>query len=252
MTANGLKCVAMGVTAALMVELPCTGQVVQADTTVGLLTVKRQKRAVHQYPFYAGAQAAAQVFKITSTTYPIQEAVVRPLHVFVGYQLGPHLALQAGFMRYNRPSENNSFVHINQAGQPVTESSFRDQDDSVLPVLLRYNIAHQPMHRLHLDVLLGLTTVFHYYQADDATTIAGKIVYAAHNYSRTRNLFLAGGAGLGYRIVPHVDLMVEATANRNLSAPDYAAGARKINFGVGAGLRYHFDLSRSASQSLVR
>lgn len=214
---------------------------------------ERKTQLLQQYRFYAGAHVAAQVFRVVSTTYPIQEAVVRPPYVFAGYRLGPHWALQGGFLQNQRPILDESGVRFDNKGQTYTFKNYYNEYNAAIPVLLRYDIARRPPHRLHLDLLLGITLVAHRYQADYVTSATATYpAYEQHEYAHSNNLFATGGLGLGYRVTSHIDLMVEATANRNLSAPDYAAGARKINFGVGAGLRYHFDLLRSASQSLVR
>lgn len=214
---------------------------------------KPQRQPLHQYRFYAGVHAAAQVFQVTSTTYPIQEAVVRPVYVFVGYQFGPHVALQTGFVQNQRPVRDNSGVRVDRVGLPYDFKEYYNEYNGALPVLLRYDLAHRPPHRLHLDVLLGLTLVIHRYRVDNVeSATASKQAYEQHEFARSNNFYAVAGLGIGYRVMPHVDLMTEASMNRNLSAPDYAAGARRISFGVGAGLRYHFDLPRSASHTLVR
>lgn len=214
---------------------------------------KPQRQPLHQYRFYVGVHAAAQVFQVTSTTYPMQEAVVRPIYVFAGYQFGPHVALQTGFIQQQRPILDNSGVQFDRMGLPFDFTEYYNEYNGAIPVLLRYDLAHRPPRRLHLDVLLGLTLVIHRYQVDYVTSAtANQKAYEQHDFARSNNFYAVAGLGIGYRAIPHVDLMMEASMNRNLSAPDDAAGARIISFGVGAGLRYHFNLSRSASQTLVR
>ncbi len=223
-------------------KIRCEAQHKPPDSMPAAAATQPLKQEFPQYRYYAGIQAAAKLLKVTSATYPIQEAVVRPLYGFVGYYLTPRLAIQAGFLQRDPPSEKTLVVSFNSAGQPVENSASRNQYDAEVPVVLRYDLARRPVHRLYTNALVGVSLLFHYYQTDEVASLGGKVVYEIHEYSRTHNWYLMAGASTGYRLMPHVDLLMEATANRNLTASDYAATARKISFGVGAGLRYRFDL----------
>ncbi len=212
----------------------------------------KPKQPLHQYRFYAGAHVAAQVFRVVSTTYPIQEAVVRPLYMFAGFQLGPHWALQAGFLQHRLPVIDESGVQLNYKGEPVAFKTYYNEYNAAVPLVLRYDLARHPPHRLHVDVLLGLTLVAHRYQNDYvAAATASFPRYEQHDYARSNNLFATGGVGLGCRVVSHVDLMVEATTNRNLTAMN-SGYAKQFMFGVGAGLRYSFNLSSKPYPSTTR
>jgi predicted porin len=198
---------------------------------------------LQQHRFYAGIHAAAQVFRITSLTYNVQEVVIRPWYVFAGYQFSPHLALQTGFLQHNPSRTEYSHSSINQAGQVVQGQGYADSYTGALPVLLRYRLARRPTRPLHLDALLGLTLVVHRYQANDLVTVGGKVQYQVLVDSRPKNLYLTGGFGVGYDLTPRVELMVEGTANRNTTAVK-SAYARNIMFGVGTGLRYRFNIGK--------
>ena len=212
----------------------------------------KPKQPLPQYRFYAGAHVAAQVFRVVSTTYPIQEAVVRPFQVFAGYQLGPHWALQAGFLQHQLPIVDESGVQFNYKGEPVAFKSYYNESNAAVPLLLRYDIARRPPHRLHVDVLLGVTLVAHRYQNDYVAAATASLPrYEHHDYARSNNLFATAGLGLGCRVMSHVDLMVEATTNRNLTAMD-SDYAKQLMFGVGVGLRYAFNLSRKPYPSITR
>lgn len=229
----------------------CMAQDTQKSSVDVLSDARHELGFQLPHRFYVGIHKAAQVFRVTSMTYPIDEAVLNSVYAFAGYQFGPHWSVQAGFMQDNPPSEETFFVSINKAGQAVETRGYVDYYDAVVPVLMRYDIARRPPHRLHLDVLLGLTLLIHRYQADGVSTTNGQIVYEAHEYSRANNLNVTAGVGIGYRVTPHVDLMAEATLHRNLTSME-SAYARQLMPGIGAGLRYCFNLSRTASTPIFR
>jgi len=118
-------------------------------------------------------------------------------------------------------------------------------------MLLRYRVARRPTHRLHLDLLLGLTLEFNHYQVEDIFTVGGKVQYQVYVNSRSKNFYLTGGLGAGYDIRPRVEIMVEGTANRNTTSlnSDYA---KKIMPGVGVGLRYRFNIGKQAASLTAR
>ena len=147
----------------------------QSAATVLAQPSKPKTKWPHQYKFYAGAQAAAQLYRVTNTGYAVQEAVVRSPYLFAGSQLTPHLAVQAGFLRrtYLESSVNDSYM--NQANQRVTYIGRTEMFDSVVPVLLRFRLARQPTHRVYLDALLGPTLLFHRYKSDVTYTVGGRV-----------------------------------------------------------------------------
>lgn len=222
----------------------CAGQNAAVAADKVTVSYSESGQPVPRYRYYLGVEYGAQVFLVTSTTYPIQEAIVKPLNGFVGYQASPHATLQIGFSQRNPPREENLVVSSNQARQTIVSTSYRDEYDGALSFLLRYDVARHPTHRVFLNVLAGTTLLFHYYQLDNLVTADGQVMYETHDYAKTRNWYLTGGLSAGYRLTPNLDLLLQATANRNLSAPDYAAGARKTNFGFGVGLRYGFNIGK--------
>lgn len=232
--------------AGALLALPCMGQHVDAAGSV-----LQKAKSLQRYGFYAGVHVAAQVFRVTSDTYPIEEAVVRPLHFFIGTQLGPHLALQAGYLQRNPAKTELSGVGINWAGQPYETHTYSNRYDGALPILLRYDLAHHPLHQVHLDVLLGLTVLWHRYQTDYTESVAGNIVSQVHEYSRTTNYFATAGLGLGLRVTSRLDLQLEATGYRNLTPKDYA-GTKQITWGLGGGLRYCFNVGSQSANSDAR
>ena len=221
---------------------------VSAQSAATVLAQPSEKKAKwpHQYKFYAGAQSAAQLYRVVNTGYAVQEAVVRSPYLFAGYQLTPHLAVQAGFLRrtYLESSVNDSYT--NQANQRVTYIGRTEMFDSAVPVLLRFRLAHHPTHRVYLDALLGPTLLFHRYKSDVTYTVGGQVQNDVHYDLPTRHVYITGGFSAGFGIIPRFDFMVEATAIRSVEkgASDHS---KPFTFGVGAGLRYGFDLSRSGS-----
>lgn len=204
---------------------------------------ERKAHLLQRYRFYAGSHAAAQVFRVVSPNYPIQEAVLRPVYGFVGYQLSPHLAIQTGFLQYHTPRSGYYEAGVNSSGQYVTNEGHTEQFDVALPFLLRYRIARIPTHRLHLDALLGLTIEFNHYQSEYTLIIGSKTQSHSYINSRARNMYLTGGLGAGFDITPHIELMAEASANRNTTSLN-SAYAKQIMFGIGVGLRYRFNVGK--------
>ena len=62
----------------------------------------------------------------------------------------------------------------------------------------------------------------------------------------TRHVYTSGGLSAGFRIITRLDFMVEATAIRGVENGG-SNNPKPFTFGVEAGLRYGFDLSRSGS-----
>ncbi|ALW84956.1 hypothetical protein AUC43_07535 [Hymenobacter sedentarius] len=195
-----------------------------------------------RYRYYVGTEWAAQGFKVTSFTYPIQEVVIKPVSGYVGYQINPHLTLQVGFSQTNPPTEDNLVVTHTPARETVVATTYLDTYDGAVSGLLRYDPARRPAHRVFLNLLLGPTLLFHYYQADNKVTVDGRVTYETYDYAKARNWYLTGGLAPGYRLTPQLDVLVQTTANRNLTAPASAQTARDAQYGFAAGLRYGFDL----------
>ncbi|ALW85580.1 hypothetical protein AUC43_11045 [Hymenobacter sedentarius] len=198
----------------------------------------------HQYRYYAGAQAAAQLYRVVNTGYSVQEAIVKPLYLFAGYQLTPHLAVQAGFLHSTLVESEGNYTYTNQANQQVAYAGKREMLDTAVPVLLRFRLAWKPTHRVYLDALLGSTLLFHRYRADETVTVGGQVQNHVNYDLPTRHLYITGGLSAGFRIVPRLDFLVEATGFRGVEK--YSSGGPK-QFGLGAGLRYGFDLSKPSS-----
>lgn len=251
MMANGLKYAFLGFVNSFILTFSCVGQNAPSGAQDASVNIERNSPLTNHLRFYAGAHAAAQVFRITSPTYPIQEVVIRPIYVFAGYQISSHLAVQAGFLQINPSRSGYSNAGVNQMGQIVTGQGYTDQYDVAVPMLLRYRVARRPTHRLHLDLLLGLTLEFNHYQVEDIFTVGGKVQYQVYVNSRSKNFYLTGGLGAGYDIRPRVEIMVEGTANRNTTSlnSDYA---KKIMPGVGVGLRYRFNIGKQAASLTAR
>jgi len=247
MMANYLNFGLLAFIGSSMMVWPCDGQGVPNNATYPLATSRTGSNALQPFRFYAGIHAAAQQFRVASPTYYTQEVVIRPLYVFVGYQFGPHLGVQVGFLQHNPPSASYSNTSFNQAGQLIEGHGYQDWYNGAVPILLRYRLARRPTHRLHLDALLGVTVEFNHYLGDDMVTVGGQVQYHVHVDSHPTNTYLTAGLGAEYDVTPHVGLMVEGTANRNTTALD-ADYARKPTFGLGAGLRYRFNIGRSTEQ----
>lgn len=226
----------------------CAGQnaPVAAEKTTNPYAKKGQ--LVPRYRYYLGVEYGAQVFLVTSSTYPIQEAIVKPMNGFVGYQVSPHATLQVGFSQTNPHSIDNLVVSSNPARQTVVYTSYLDEYNGALSFLLRYDVARHPMHRVFLNLLAGSTLLLHYYQRDEVTTVDGKVSYAIHDYAKSRNWYLTGGLSAGYRLTPNLDLLLQATANRNLTAPAYAANARALTCAYGVGIRYGFNIGKLSKE----
>ena len=246
LTVHGLPLTALLVAGAWC--SPCRAQQVPVTAYNSAPSYFGNGRLVPRYRYCLGVEYGAQVFLVTSTTYPIQEVIVKPLTGFVGYQVSPHATLQVGFSQRNPPIEDKLVVSFNQARQTIVSTTFRDQYNGALSFLVRYDAARRPTHRVFLNVLAGATLLFHYYQLDEVETVDGKVIFEAHDYAKTRNWYLTGGLSAGYRLTPNLDLLLQATANRNLTAPDYAASARKVNYAYGAGLRYGFNIGKPKSE----
>jgi hypothetical protein len=198
----------------------------------------------HQYRYYVGALAAAQQYFVPNTGYAMQEPLVKPLYLFAGYQLTPHLAVQAGFLHSTLVESDGSNTYTNQANQQVAFTGKREMLDAAVPVLLRFRLARKPTHRVYLDALLGSTLLFHRYRADYTSTVGGQVQSHVNYDLPTRHLYITGGLSAGFRIVPRLDFLVEATGFRGVEK--YSTSGPK-QFGLGAGLRYGFNLSKSPS-----
>ncbi|MCC3154233.1 porin family protein [Hymenobacter sp. BT770] len=194
----------------------------------------------HQYRYYVGAQAAAQLYRVVNTGYSVQEAIVKPLYVFAGYQLTPHLAVQAGFLRRTYLESSINASYTNQANQPVTYIGRTEMFDSAVPIFLRFRLARQPTHRLYIDALLGPTLLFHRYKSDVIYTVGGQVQNDVHFDLPTQHLYVTGGLSAGFRIIPRLDIMVEGTAIRGVEKGS-SDGSKPFTFGIGAGLCYRFD-----------
>lgn len=203
---------------------------------------ERKAHLLQRYRFYAGSHAAVQVFEVQSTGYAVQDAILLPLYLFAGYQLTPHLAIQAGFLQRTSIDRHVTSASVNQANQPVAFLYNEKQHDASVPLLLRCRLARQPTHRLYLDALLGATLLFHRYQVDQTLTVGGQVTNDVHFDLPTRHVYLTGGLSAGCRVAPHVDLLVEATASRDTEKT--VADVRPFLFGVGAGLRYGFNVGK--------
>ena len=217
-----------------MMASPCAGQRIPPNED-------KLARPTQQFQFYAGAHAAAQVFLVATDSYNIQDVVVRPLYLFVGCQISPHIALQAGFLQYNPKSVTANTVVTTPAGQVISTASFYDEYSATVPILLRCRLARRPNRRLHLDGLVGATLVTHKVQSNSTSSIANQVVYLMILNYRGRGLCPTSGLGLGFDVTPHWELMAEGTANWNNVSVD-----RKINFGIGAGLRYRFNVGKKS------
>lgn len=199
-------------------------------------------RRVHE--LYVGVHVAAQLFYTTSPTYPIKEAVVRPLYFFAGYQLNTRNAIQLGFLQRSQPVLLVNTVGTTSAGQPTTTYLYYAEYRAAVPLLLRHSL-NRPIHRFQVDALLGLTFVIHNYQTDYVETTAGQIVYEGHSYAHARNLNATAGLSASWVIVPRLALMVEGTTSLNLKTiqSNYHLSP---TVGLGAGLRYRFAIRKKA------
>ncbi|QIL75565.1 hypothetical protein [Hymenobacter sp. HDW8] len=202
-------------------------------------------KPISRYQFYAGAQAAAHAYKVASTSYPVQQADIYPLYLFVGYHLRPQLAVQVGFLQRNPRPYGESTSGFGPMGQPISSSDYRDEYDAALPVLLRYRLTRL-RHRLYLQTLLGVTTEFNRYKRDYIEVIAGQVYPQEQVNVRATNFYLTAGFALGYTVGSRVDIMLEAAALRNLT--NRPGGnwdpAKEITPALGIGLLYNFDLGR--------
>ena len=226
--------------------LPSSGPIISSHSSAEQ-AVQEQTQLVRKHNLYVGVELAAQAFNTTSTTYPMMEAVVRPLYIFVGYQTGPRNAVQLGFIQQSQPDALVNTVSTNRAGQPTTTYSYYHEYRAAVPVLLRHNLI-QPIHRVQLDALLGATFVVHNYQNDYIATAGGQVTNEAHDRAFARNLNATVGLGAGFAVVARVVLMVEGTASLNLKTLE-SGYLRKFTYGVGAGLRYRFALKKKAAAS---
>jgi hypothetical protein len=207
------------------------------------------KRAglLKQYRFYVGAHAAAQVFQLYISPLSGQEAILTPVHLFAGYQLTPHLAVQAGFMQRTSKDYRITSTSVNQNNQTVVHVSRVKQYDAAIPATLRFRLARRPSHRLYLDALLGSTLLFHRYEDERISTIGGQVQNNRQFNTPLEYLYLSAGLSAGCRLTPKFDLMAEATTIRNLKRERFPSTI--FTYGVGVGVRYSFDLSRKASKS---
>lgn len=216
--------------------LTCPAQGQRADRTAEL-----------PYRLYVGVHAAAQLFHVTSATYPVVEVVIRPVYGYVGYHFTPRLALQVGFLQHRPASSVVDQVGFNPGGQVVISHSSYSRYSAAVPVLLRYRLSRR-VTRLQADALLGLTAVFHQYRGQYVQSVDGQTTQNVYEYANARNANLTGGFSLRLRVTPRVDLAVEGTAHRNLTAVP-SAYAKQLLFGVGAGLRYRFDFKKKPAAS---
>ena len=226
----------------------CAGQNVPVVAEKTTPPYGKNGQLVPRYHYYIGVEYGAQAFLVTSTTYPIQEAIVQPLNGFVGYQVSPHATLQVGFSQRNPHSVDNFVVSSNPARQTIIYTSYLDEYNGTLSFLLRYDVARHPTHRVFLNLLAGPTLLFHYYQRDEVTTVDGRVTYAIHDYAKSRNWYLTGGLSAGYRLTPNLDLLVQATATHNLTTSNYGKAAGEITYGYAAGIRYGFNIGKRHSE----
>lgn len=119
-------------------------------------------------------------------------------------------------------------------GTVTVADSQRDAYYGAVPVMLRYRLARRPTHRLHLDALLGATLLFSHYESSYRQTTNGQLQTDHLLELRSRNLFVTGGLGAGFDLTPHVELMLEGTANWNAGINE-AQSPQKLMPGLGPG-----------------
>ncbi|WP_210518572.1 outer membrane beta-barrel protein [Hymenobacter terricola] len=193
------------------------------------------------YRWYVGGLAAFQTFATTSV-FTAQEGTIGPLYGYLGYQITPHLAVQGGYMQRSQ-SHADSFSGINNAGQPFTYAQTDTYFNAAVPLLLRFRLARQPAHRLHLDALLGATVLLHHYHYENNNTVTGQPTTQTELDLRAKNGYITGGLSVGFTLTPHLELTAEATNNWYLNARDYYHW--QVQPGAGIGLRYHFNARRA-------
>ncbi|MGY2134890.1 hypothetical protein ACW9KT_21850 [Hymenobacter sp. HD11105] len=207
-------------------------------------TAGKPRRELRRYSFYAGAQAAAHSYMVASTNYPVQQVGVYPVYVFVGYHLRPNVAVQVGFLQHNPPERGESIAGMDYLGRPFTSSDYRDEYNAALPVSVRYCFTGP--RRFYLEAQLGVTTEFNRYWRQYLNVVDGQITDEERVSVRATNTYLAGGLAMGYRASSRLNLLLDASALRNLTTRPGGSWdpAKKITPALGVGARYNFDWRR--------
>ena len=195
-----------------------------------------------QYRFYGGLAYALRGYQVVSPVGGIRYVTIAgidPAYAYVGYQFNPYLAMQVGFCQHNPLTAEEMQSGFLPNGNAYTSSFHTCLYDAAVPVQLRYRLTRRRQQRLHLDALVGITTVFHRNIRGDYTTTAGQTTYTSYTNERSTNFCFAGGLALGYAIGHHLDALGQLGACTNLETLQYEY-VRQFIPDLSCELRYKF------------
>ncbi len=167
-----------------------------------------------------------------------------PVQITAGYQLLPHLAVQAGVAYKQSTFDYGTLSYVEQDPQVfIAKHHYFGQANwyhTTLSVLARYTLTRHATHRLQTDLLGGFalekeqSATSYQYTTFNGTGALLSTSTTASSYRYSVGL-LTGGISARYRCTAHLEAVLDATLNAPLSSLMSAptpAGA--------LGLRYRF------------
>lgn len=187
--------------------------------------------------FYVGAQVGAHLYLVDYSSGS-QGVAVSPVHVQVGYQISPRLALQLG-VGYRHRESNAGSTTSPIPGYPSTQFE-TDWWTTDLPLTARYTLS-KPTSRLKFDLIGGVVLVQSRYRYSRQVGKDGVVFEREFIDNKATDAYLTAGAGMRYGLSRKLDLTFDAQLNklpRSVAAPPNTSFVSY--FSLGPGLRYTF------------
>lgn len=189
--------------------------------------------------FYVGAQVGANRYLVD---YPSgsQGVAVSPVHVQVGYQISPRLAVQLGVGRRRRQQYVGSTTVAPVPGGPASRFE-SDWWTTHVPLLGRYTLTSKASRRFKVDVVGGVALVRSRYRYNRTVAQNGVVIEQENIDSRVTDPYLTAGVGTRYGLNRKLALTFDAQLNR---LPRTVRTDPKESFlgysSLAVGLRYTF------------
>lgn len=195
---------------------------------------------------YVGLAAYTSAFQPIGNSAQMGFSV--PVQATLGYQLRPRLAVQA---EVSYQGQRYGYYYAGPAGATVTNGQLRlgpirqttansERRAVAASLLARYTLTRQPLRRLQLDLLGGLSLEHYHAVTHGVTTDSVATPVSTFDYDNIdTSLLLSGGAGGRYRLGPRL----EATGTVLVGVPLTGyGGLRNFEFrfkpSFALGLRY--------------
>jgi hypothetical protein len=166
----------------------------------------------------------------------LDNSIVPPLQLTLGYQIRPRWAVQLSAAYSNSPGHSSVETAMDVDLNPI-ESYHNDYRNTALTftALGRYTLTRTLSHRFQLDALGGVTMDYETYQGKGFSSdfISGERV-SFDRQSHTNHKGLSVGPSFRYRLFSGLEAVGEGTVNVDLRA------LRNVTTSGAIGLRYRF------------